>query len=129
MWNETPYPSPDRDVTLYLRDMLEFCERVVAYTQGLNLEGLLADQMRYDATLRNIELIGEAATHVPEVLRQQAADIAWRQIIGIRNRVAHAYLSLDAGTLWLTVTQSVPTLRGKLLELLERMPAAPNEAT
>ena len=101
----------------------------MAYTQGLNLAGLLADQIRYDATLRNIELIGEAATHVPAALRLQAADIAWRQIIGIRNRVAHAYLSLDAGTLWLTVTQSVPTLRGKLLELLERMPAAPNEAT
>ena len=125
MLNETPYPSPDRDVTLYLRDMLEFSERVMAYTQGLNLESLLADQMRYDASLRNIERIGEAATHVPEALRLQAADIAWRQIIGIRNRVAHAYLSLDAGTLWLTVTQSVPTLRGQLLELLAHLDSSP----
>ena len=66
MSNEMPSPLPERDHALYLRDMLEFCERVLRYTTGHDLAGLLVDLMRYDATLRNIELIGVAALKVPE---------------------------------------------------------------
>ena len=49
-----------REWRLYLSDLIEFCERVVQYTEGLTRDAFEADQMRYDATLRNIELIGEA---------------------------------------------------------------------
>ena len=66
MSSVTPSPSAERDVTLYLRDMVEFCDRVMVCTAGCTLAALLADHMRYDATLRNLELIGEAATHVPD---------------------------------------------------------------
>ena len=65
MSSETPSPSSERDHTLYLRDMVEFCDRVIAYTTGFDAPALLTDRMRYDATLRNLELIGEAATRVP----------------------------------------------------------------
>lgn len=47
--------------------MVEFCERVAAYSAGHDQESLLADRMRYDAVLRNLELIGEAATRVPAI--------------------------------------------------------------
>ena len=48
----------DRDVRLYVEDMLEFCERALAYSRGFGLDALLQDRMRYDAILRNLELIG-----------------------------------------------------------------------
>ena len=116
-----PYPSPDRDSTLYLRDMVEFCESVIRYVDGHNLTTLLADRMRWDATLRNLELIGEAATHVPAELRALAPEVEWRQIVGTRNRLAHAYLLIEAETVWLMATQSVPTLHAQLLSLLARL--------
>lgn len=94
--------------------MVDFCDRVTQYTAGFDLAGLLADAMRYDATLRNIELIGVAALKVPESIREQAPEIAWREIIGTRNRLAHTYLTLDNATLWLVVTNSVPLLRSQL---------------
>ncbi len=75
--------------------------------------------------MRNLELIGEAATHVPERRRDLAPDIAWRQVIGIRNRLAHAYLGLDAGTLWLALTHSVPQLHSQLTALLQRLRMRP----
>ena len=50
--------------------MLAFCEKVLAYTKGLDRTAFKLDAMRYDATLRNLELIGEAATHVPAEPRQ-----------------------------------------------------------
>jgi uncharacterized protein with HEPN domain len=72
MSNATPSPFPERDNALYLRDMVDFCDTVVAYTKGFDLDGLIGDRMRYDATLRNIELIGVAAGNVPVSMREQA---------------------------------------------------------
>ena len=70
--------------------------------------------MRYDATLRNIELIGEASTHVPPEVRALAPGLPWRDIIGTRNRLAQAYLGIDAdarcGTSWPTNCPSCATL-------------------
>ena len=120
MSNVTQSPLPERDDALFLRDMLEFCDRVLQYTAGFDLAGLLADRMRYDATLRNIELIGVAALKVPESVRALMPEIAWREIIGTRNRLAHSYLTLDTATLWLVVTESVPLLKGQLLGFLDR---------
>ena len=121
MSRATPFPSPDRDSTLYLRDMVEFCEAVMRYVDGRDLATLLADRMRWDATLRNLELVGEAAIHVPAELRQLAPEVLWRQAIGMRSRLAHAYLQIEAETVWLSATQSVPTLHGQLLALLARL--------
>ena len=59
----------ERDSRLYLEDMLRFCERVIAHSEGFDLPGLRADAMRFDAVLRNLELFGEAATHVPDEMR------------------------------------------------------------
>ena len=53
MSSATPSPLSERDSTLYLRDMAEFCERVLAYPAGHYLPMWMADRMRYDATLRN----------------------------------------------------------------------------
>ena len=66
-------PLPSQRVScLYLEDMRTFCERVLAYSQGVEREAFTADGMRYDATLRILELLGEAATHVPDELRARA---------------------------------------------------------
>jgi uncharacterized protein with HEPN domain len=64
----------------------------------------------YDATLRNLELIGEAATHVPEDVRENFPDIPWRKIIATRNRVIHGYLGIDNDVLWSILKQDIPLL-------------------
>lgn len=112
-------PSPsDRDSWLYVEDMLAFCARVLTYTRGVDREAFLADAMRHDATLRNLELIGEAATRVPEELRARAPGIPWRQVIATRNRLIHAYLGIDADTVWSIIQDDVPALHAALSEML-----------
>ena len=49
-----------REWRFYIQDMLEFGEKVLGYTEGLTQEAFIADERTYDATLRNIELLGEA---------------------------------------------------------------------
>jgi uncharacterized protein with HEPN domain len=118
MSNETPFPLPERDPTAYLDDMVGFCDRVLQYTAGHDLDSLRADPMRMDATLRNLELIGEAATKVQADIRDAAPQIPWRLVIGTRNRLAHAYLGIEDETVWLIITTKVPELRRQLLDLL-----------
>jgi uncharacterized protein with HEPN domain len=105
---------------LYLQDMLEFCDAVIAYASGQTFDAWSADGMRLDATLHKLVLIGEAAMRVPEGLRLQAAEIPWRKIIGTRNRVMHAYPGVDLSTIWIIVTVDVPALRTALQSLLDR---------
>ena len=113
--------ASERDVRLYLEDMLAFCERVLAYTTDIDQATLVLEGMRYDATLRNLELMGEAATHVPQALRDEAPAIPWRQIIATRNRLIHAYLGIDSDTVWSIVRDDVPALRQQLVSWLERL--------
>jgi hypothetical protein len=58
----------------YINDMIDFGEHVVAYSQGLDQASLVADRLHYDATIRNLELIREATTHVPEAVREANKD-------------------------------------------------------
>ena len=89
-----------RDWRLYVQDMIEFGERAVAYAEGLDQQAFITDRRTYDATLRNIELIGEAAAHVPERVREAHPQIEWRQVMATRNRVAHAYMGIDDDVIW-----------------------------
>lgn len=98
---------------------------VVVYTQGLTLAVWQADAMRVDATLRKLSLIGEAATRVPDGIRLQAPGIPWRKIVGLRNRLMHAYPATDDSAIRSIVTGDVPTLRASLKALLVLLPPSP----
>lgn len=62
--------QPVREWRFYLDDMIACCDKVLVFTRGLNQAGFLENAMCSDATVRNIELIGEAATHIPQTVRQ-----------------------------------------------------------
>ena len=73
--------------------------------------------MHYDATVRNLELIGEAVTHVPADVRARAPAIPWRQVIATRNRLIHGYLGIDGDTLWSIIQNDIPQLLASLTTL------------
>ncbi|MEQ8515132.1 MAG: DUF86 domain-containing protein [Chromatocurvus sp.] len=103
-----------REWRFYLDDMTAFAGKVMAYTAGLDQAGFVANELVYDATLRNLELIGEAATHIPDEVRNAHPEIAWRMIIATRNKLIHGYLGVDDDTLWSIVRDDVPSLLASL---------------
>jgi len=107
-----------REWRFYIEDMIAFCDKVLDYTKGLDRSAFAADPMRYDATLRNLELIGEAATHVPDGVRTTAPDVPWRMIVALRNRLVHGYLGIDDDTLWSIVSDDLVPLRAARARLL-----------
>ena len=107
----------EREWRFYLNDMIGFSEKVIAYTDGLDQARFEATGLNYDATVRNLELIGEAAIHIPVPIRDAHPDVPWRLIIATRNRLIHGYLGIDNDTLWSIVQDDIPAL----LPLLRRL--------
>ncbi len=81
---------------------------------GLDQATFESSPMICDATVRNLELIGEAATHIPEAIRALNPAIPWRQLIATRNRLIHGYLGIDNDTLWSIIRDDVPPLMALL---------------
>jgi uncharacterized protein with HEPN domain len=100
--------TPWREWRFYLDDMIEFCQRVCAFTRGLDQAAFQGNSMCFDATVRNIELIGEAASHIPESVRESASHIPWRMLKATRNQLIHGYLGIDNDTLWSIVEANPP---------------------
>ncbi len=103
-----------REWRFYLDDMIGFVERVLTYTEGLDQPAFVDSGLNYDATLRNLELIGEAASHVPLSVRSEYHDVPWRQIVATRNRLIHGYLGIDNDTLWSIIQDDIPDLLTRL---------------
>ncbi len=73
-----------RDWRLYLEDMLEFAQQAAFSAQGMDQAAFVADRRTYDATLRNIDLIDEGATHIPAPARRAYPRVAWQRIAAER---------------------------------------------
>ena len=109
--------SPQREWHFYITDMVAFAENVISYTNGFDLDRFVNSGITYDATLRNLELIGEAATHIPQAIRDQQVEIPWRMVIATRNKLIHGYLGIDNDTLWSIIQTDVPELLTQLQQI------------
>lgn len=107
-----------RSVRLYLIDMMEACDRIIEYTSASSPAQFAADRMKVDAVTRNVEVLGEAAKHVPEDVRKLSPAIPWAEITGMRDVVIHDYFGVDIDIVSDVAFKHVPALRDQLAQLL-----------
>ena len=109
----------------YFEDLLEGCERIARYTTGVSHEHFLADSLVQDATVRNLEIMGEASRQLHD-LRPDAFDrfatIPFKKMYALRNHLAHGYLTVDMEIVWKVVKQEIPELKDLLIEVLNNWP-------
>ena len=101
--------------------MIEFCEKVLDYTADLDQQAFVTDSRTFDATVHNVILIGEAATHIPPKVRDAHPEIPWRLIVGARNRMVHAYMEVDNDTVWSIIQDDIPSLLASLRRMLDTL--------
>jgi uncharacterized protein with HEPN domain len=103
---------------LYLQDILDACDMLQTFLEGMDSATFLASELHKAATLQKLTMIGEAAAHLPQSFRETHPQIEWRDIIAFRNIAVHAYFAVQWEIVWATATDDVPVLRRQVLEML-----------
>jgi uncharacterized protein with HEPN domain len=105
----------------FLQHILEAADRVLRYTKGMGRKKFSADTLVQDAVIRNVEIIGEAASNLLEAspgIEAEFPSIPFAQIRGMRNRVAHGYFAVSLSMIWDSVQVDIPELRQQIAKVL-----------
>jgi len=100
-----------RQDKLLICDMIEACNRIILYTKNIDSsEELCKQSIVADATIRNIEILGEASAKVSQTIKERFNNIPWREITATRNVLIHEYFGIDFDTLYKIVKDDIPKL-------------------
>lgn len=109
------------NVKMYVDDMIAAAEKIVNFIGGMTFDEFRADPKTFDAVVRNLEVIGEAAKSVPQEVRDRSSDIEWKKIAGLRDLLIHEYFGVDEDIVWDIVKNKVPDLILKLHVLAKNL--------
>lgn len=107
-----------RDYKVYLEDILQAIQRILEYTAEIDFVYFKKDNKTFDAVVKNLEVIGEAAKQIPQTIRSKNADIEWAKITGMRDILVHEYFGIDIEIVWDIVRNKLPSLREQIQKLL-----------
>jgi uncharacterized protein with HEPN domain len=100
-----------RNARLYLQDILQACDDILDFTQGMkSASELQADRRTFLAVVHSLQIIGEATRQIPKSLKEKYPDFPWREAASLRNVIAHEYFGLDVDIIWDVIKSRIPTL-------------------
>jgi uncharacterized protein with HEPN domain len=102
------------DPMVFMCHMLEYARLARQMVEGRTRGDLDTDPMLRLALTRAVEVIGEAASHVPQETRSQHPQVPWQIIVGMRHRLIHGYAELNLDLLWEAAITGVPELIAQL---------------
>lgn len=107
----------ERSTDVPLEDIRECLAKILSYTKGLDEGTFIENSLVVDAVLRNIEVMGEASSKLPDSFVNAHPDVEWHKMIGMRNRLIHGYFGVSLKLVWQTIQTSMPELQEKLHRL------------
>jgi uncharacterized protein with HEPN domain len=111
---------PNRNRYLPFRHMLDHAREAVTLVRGKSRADVDDDRLLELALVRLLEVIGEAASRVPDEDRTRYTGIPWPQIVGLRNRLIHGYDAVDMDILWQIIEYDLPPLIAALETILSQ---------
>ncbi len=108
-----------KDDSIRLHHMMDAAKEAESFGANKTRSSLDSDRKLVLALVKCIEIVGEAATNLTKECRDNIPQIPWTNIIGMRNRLIHAYFEINLDILWKTVIEDLPPLITELGKLLE----------
>lgn len=111
----------DRSVKILFNGIIESIDKILSYTNGVEMENFKNDPKTRDAVLMQLIVLGETASRVPAEFRKVLPEIEWGRIVRSRNIIAHDYQGVDYDIIWRIVTIYLPPLRDSLKSKLAEL--------
>ena len=110
----------ERNTSVLLADIIEAIDNIFEFTKGLSFEEYCNDIKTKHAVERNFTVIGEAASRIPDPLKQQYGHINWRLVKDFRNIIVHDYFGIDNTIVWDIINLNLPDLRHDISHILQK---------
>ena len=111
--------SAKRVYTDYLQDIVDYAEKAMRFVQDVSFDDFGDNEEKILAVVKTLEIIGEAARHLPKSMRDKYTAVPWKQVTGMRDKMTHEYFSVDLEVVWRTVHEDLPPLRDTAKKMLE----------
>lgn len=111
-----------RTPAIIIKDILQCIEHIQLYTSTIQFDVFSSNYMITEACLYNIQIIGEAITHISDDIKDSNPQIPWRLIKGMRNRLIHEYFGTDLPLVWQVITTDLPVFKSELEIILKNLP-------
>ena len=108
-----------RDLRDYLQDILDAVNDIERFVADMSYEQFIKDKKTLNAVVRSIEVIGEESKRLPESLKAKNSELPWREIMGMRDKLIHAYFGVDTETIWKTVKENIPQLKQTIKKMVK----------
>lgn len=102
-----------------LQHILDAISEIEEYTKGVSKAEFVNHSMMFNATLRQLEVIGEAANHISPELQLSHPEVLWARIIALRNLVVHEYFGVDDNTIWSILQINLPELKKQVAKIMD----------
>ncbi|HLC63277.1 MAG TPA: DUF86 domain-containing protein [Candidatus Nanoarchaeia archaeon] len=110
-----------RDNKLFVKDIIDAMESIERFVGNKTLDKLKKDEKTSSAVIRKFEIIGEAAKYMPKEIKYQHKDIPWKSMMGMRDRLIHAYFGIDYTLVWSAIKTEIPKLKPQLEKMLSQL--------
>ena len=111
----------DRNQKLYLADIVESIEAIEAFIVEMDLKTFAGDRKTFAATVRELEIIGEAVRNISDEIKTRYPDVLWQEIRAFRNMISHEYFGIDVKIVWDVVQHELGTLKQQAKRILEEL--------
>lgn len=102
-----------------LKHMLDSTKAILLFIKGKRRASLDKDRLLLSAILRELEIIGEAANRVTEKTKKRFPQLPWKELVGMRNRLIHAYFDVDHDIIWKTIREYLPSFQKELKQAID----------
>ncbi len=110
-----------KDPLVFIEHILIEIKKIEESIKGITKEKFDSDINIQDATVRRIEIIGEAAKNLPKDFKDKYPSIPWKDIIGMRDKIIHHYFGINLDTIWKVVQEDIPKLKENILKIKKEL--------